>query len=64
MEEYWDMISEEYHQRLIALAEECGVDLNTALKSIVNCLQGETDSCFPDPITANQIEQMIDKLTI
>lgn len=64
MQDCWEMISGEHYQKLIALAEESCVDLNTALKNILKCLHGENDSCFSDPITARQIEEMIDTLTV
>ena len=69
MQEYWDMISSEHHQKLITLAEKSGVDLDTALRGIINCLQGENNASgyldfVVDTITAKQIEDMIDTLTV
>ena len=68
MQEYWNMISNEHQQRLIILAEKLGIDIDTAMKNIINCLQGGDNLgeyylyCM-SPACANQIEEMIDTMT-
>lgn len=67
MEEYWGMISNEHQERLRILAEKSGIDPDTALKNIINCLQGKNPAedgvCYIHPNSSNQIEEMIDTLT-
>lgn len=64
MQEYWEMISDEHQQKLTILAEKSETDLDTALRNLVNCLQGENSAGFRDSVTAKQIEEMIDTLIV
>jgi len=64
MEEYWNMLSGEHHQKLTALAQKSEVDLNTALRNIIRCLEGQNEGNVCCAVTARQIEEMIDTLTV
>jgi len=66
MQEYWDMISSEHQEKLKALAEKKGVDLDAAMGNIVNYLKSDDidlPDYFKDVILAKQIEEMIDQIT-
>lgn len=69
MQEYWDMISEEHQRKLKAIAEKKGVDLDTAMRNIVNFVKQDQEvnpyvpEYFRDVITSRQIEEMIDMIS-
>jgi hypothetical protein len=69
MQEYWDIISDEHQEKLRAIAKKKGVDLDTAMRNIVNFLKQDQNKTpnipeyFRDVITAKQIEEMIDMIS-
>jgi len=68
MQEYWDCISPEHQEKLKTIAENRGVDLDTAMRNIVNYLKSDNNSSpyvpdyFRDVVLAKDIEDMIDMI--
>ena len=69
MQAYWDVISNRHQAKLKAVARKKGVDLDTAMRNIINYLRSD-NACSDRPdyfrefITANQIEEMIDMIVL
>ena len=67
MQEYWDIISSRHQKKLIAVARNKGVSLDTAMRNIINYLTSD-NACsgrpdyFRELITARHIEGMIDMI--
>ena len=69
MQEYWDMISRKHHKKLVTIARKRDVDMDTAMRNIINYLKNDNlDSnrpeYFKDLITARHVEGLIDTITI
>ena len=69
MQAYWDIISNKHQTKLKAVARKKGVDLDTAMRNIINYLRSD-NACsgrpdyFKEFITANHIEGMIDMIVL
>jgi len=69
MQEYWDMISSRHQQKLLSVARKRGVDLDTAMRNIINYLKSDNTNSnrpdyFKDFITARHVEGMIDMIVL
>jgi hypothetical protein len=69
MQEYWNMISRKHHKKLVTIARKRDVDMDTAMRNIINYLKNDNlDSnrpeYFKDFITARHVEGLIDTITI
>lgn len=69
MQEYWDMISSRHQAKLLSVAKNRGVDLDTAMRNIITYLKSDTSNprrpaYFKDFVTARHIEGMIDMLVL
>ena len=69
MQEYWDMISSRHQQKLISVARKRGVDLDTAMRNIINYLKSDDVNSnrpdyFKEFITARHVEGMIDMIVL
>ena len=69
MQEYWDMISSRHQQKLLSVARKRGVDLDTAMRNIINYLKSDNTNSnrpdyFKDFITARHVERMIDTIVL
>jgi len=69
MQEYWDMISSRHQQKLLSVARKRGVDLDTAMRNIINYLKSDNTNSnrpdyFKDFITARHVEGLIDMIVL
>jgi len=69
MQEYWDMISSRHQEKLLSVARKKGVDLDTAMRNIINYLKSDDFNSnrpdyFKDFITARHVEGLIDTFVI
>ena len=69
MQEYWDMISSRHQEKLLSVAKKKGVDLDTAMRNIINYLRSDNfNSDRPDYlmefITARRVEGLIDTIVL
>lgn len=69
MQEYWDMISSRHQQKLLSVAKKRGVDLDTAMRNIINYLRSDNMSSkrpdyFKEFITARHVEGLIDTIVL
>ena len=69
MQEYWDMISRKHHKKLVTIARKRDVDMDTAMRNIINYLKNDNldsnrQEYFKDFITARHVEGLIDTITI
>ena len=69
MQEYWDMISSRHQQKLMSVARKRGVDLDTAMRNIINYLKSDDVNSnrpdyFKEFITARHVEGMIDMIVL
>ena len=69
MQEYWDMISSRHQQKLMSVARKRGVDLDTAMRNIINYLRSDNTNSnrpdyFKDFITARHVEGLIDTIVL
>lgn len=69
MQEYWDIISSRHRAKLLSVAKERNVDLDTAMRNIITYLKSETShpnrpAYFREFVTARHVEGMIDMLVL
>ena len=69
MQEYWDIISTRHQEKLLSIARKRGVDLDTAMRNIINYLKSDNTNSnrpdyFKDFITARHVEGMIDTIVL
>ena len=69
MQEYWDIISTRHQEKLLSIARKRGVDLDTAMRNIINYLKSDNTNSnrpdyFKDFITARHVEGMIDMIVL
>jgi len=69
MQEYWDMISIRHQEKLVSVARKKGVDLDTAMRNIINYLKSDNFNSnrpdyFKEFITAKHVEGMIDTIVL
>ena len=69
MQEYWDMISRKHHKKLVTIARKRDVDMDTAMRNIINYLKSDNlnsnrPEYFKDFITARHVEGFIDTISV
>jgi len=69
MQEYWDIISTRHQEKLLSIARKRGVDLDTAMRNIINYLKSDNTNSnrpdyFKDFITARHVEGLIDTIVL
>jgi len=69
MQEYWNMISRKHHKKLVSIARKRDVDLDTAMRNIINYLKSDNlnsnrPEYFKDFITARHVEGLIDTILL
>jgi len=67
MQEYWDIISTGHQEKLLSIARKKGVDLDTAMRNIINYLKSDNFNSkrpdyFKEFITARHVEGLIDMI--